>query len=352
MNKSTLFLFSLFSTINFSYYAMKIIERGAYQLSHATTTFFNRISQQEPTFKTFEQQYRKNVEDFNTNADDLKKNVADISIRLKIHDNLKNIEAGVIFVKNVIKHDNKTINQASIRINALKIAIDEFDNINTPMDRDRVEELQRVLTKIANITIDENNNTNMYDSGILCENNTITKADIKVFNNPGLLELYKSIKQEVNVKKEHKNSQSYSDLVEKQLKNNQLRTKIHDEEMAQLQQEQQIKVIQKQIKAIPEQVKVLQELVKVEQERLKEENEELEKFVEQKNTKEEERLLKQLKLDLTNSTNKLKDYEKTQRELRSQIIDLASQIKTLTSEKNQLADDKQTLVNTISRDTK
>ncbi len=339
---------------------MEIIERGAYQLSHATTTFFNRISQQEPTFKTFEQQYRKNVEDFNTNADDLKKNVADISIRLKIHDNLKNIEAGVIFVKNVIKHDNKTFKQESLRINALKIAIDEFDNINTPMDRDRVEELQRVLTKIANITIDENNNTNMYDSGILCENNTITKADIKVFNNPGLLELYKSIKQEVNVKKEHKNSQSYSDLVEEQLKNNQLRTKIHDERMAQLQQKQkaqekklrQQQIIQEQTKAIPEQVKVLQELVKVEQERLKEENEELEKFVEQKNTKEEERLLKQLKLDLTNSTNKLKDYEKTQRELRSQIIDLASQIKTLTSEKNQLADDKQTLVNTISRDTK
>ena len=219
MNKSTLFLFSLFSTINFSYCAMKIIERGAYQLSHATTTFFNRISQQEPTFKTFEQQYRKNVEDFNTNADDLKKNVADISIRLKIHDNLKNIEAGVIFVKNVIKHDNKTINQASIRINALKIAIDEFDNTNMPMDCNRVEELQTVLTKFANITIDENNNTNLDGSGILCENNIITKKDIKVFNNQGLLELYNSIKQEVNVKKEHKNSQSYSDLVEKQLKN-------------------------------------------------------------------------------------------------------------------------------------
>src|SRR5436190_19089338 len=98
MNKSTLFLLSIFSTINFSCCAMETVEYGAYQLSNVVSNLI-AYAQQEPTkSKSSEEVYRESLIKFNANAELLKNNLKNKQHRWDMAQNLHPIKQEISFI--------------------------------------------------------------------------------------------------------------------------------------------------------------------------------------------------------------------------------------------------------------
>ena len=191
MNKSTLFLFSIFSTINFSCGAMEMAEYGAYQVEQG----LKGLIQCAYGAKTerFEKNYRTHLQEFNTRAESLKQ-LCTNKTRWSMVNNLNVINQGISFLRRE--------KSESFRICCVNTFIDILNNTKTTLDSEIITNYQDVINIMADFTISKNCNSSLENSEVMSVETypgkkILTQEMVESLKNKKLLELFDSKKEEI-----------------------------------------------------------------------------------------------------------------------------------------------------------
>lgn len=222
MNKSILLLFYILSIATFSCSAMETVKNDVQK--HLSTLSNYAYSQEPMRSKTSQKNYRQAVDEFNKNAELLKKNLEDTKTLWAMINNLEPIQREVSFIVSTINHlDENTIKELP-RIIYMKKTIKRFNNTSTPFTIGEITDYQKAVTKITDFSISKKHNTNLQPNlSIKTEisaQELLKLSDLELETDPELLTLFSIKKETVQEKKRQAHERQKQILsTEKQQKN-------------------------------------------------------------------------------------------------------------------------------------
>lgn len=329
MNKSTLFLLSIFSTINFSCCAMEMVTNTVrYNANQAVkwvseNTFSWIDYARGPEAQEFKRDYKQSLKAFNANAERLKQKPTDMTYRWYMADNLVPIKREISFIAYNIKKDHPNY-LGSLREKYIDTATKMLASTDVQLSIEDITQLQSTINKFANFSIKANNHVNYSDSAIMCgENQSINtsnlfleKSDIDLLNDPELSELFqKKVQEAEKIDNFYQKMQAFN----------------------QKQEQQQNINGQKEIE---------QEIIKNDDEKQQDQQKEVIEFVQIEKTKLEEHTNNIIALEqqVASFKNTQETWEKNNTELTNKLTTEEKKVKDLTELTNSLQTDNWKLI--------